>query len=243
MKILDHVLRAIFPHVCEICGHQEAGPAESYICTACRKDPHAIKWIEPPFCKKCGFVYEGQVTNQFSCGFCTDLKFQFSYARAAVHLSGLTKEVVHRFKYERNQWFEPFLAELLIERALPDLQANPVDFIIPIPLFKKRRRLRGFNQAERLGAQLAAKAGVPMQSRWLERVRDTRQQALLEPEEREDNVRKAFAFRGPALNGQRVLIIDDVLTTGFTANACARQLVKNGAGEVRVWTLARGGLT
>jgi competence protein ComFC len=242
MKLLDHALRAVFPHVCEFCGVREAGPAESFICSECRKARLAIKWIVPPYCKKCGYEFEGSITNDFQCQYCIEHDFAFASARAAVHLFGLIKEVVHRFKYERNRWFEPFLAELLIETALPDLKSNPVDLMIPIPLHKRRRRLRGFNQAECLVKPLATELGIPHEFGWLRRVRDTRQQALLEPEERPENVRNAFAFKGPPLEGKRILLIDDVLTTGFTASACANELMKNGAGEVRVWTLARGGL-
>jgi ComF family protein len=243
-NILEAILRTIFPHVCEICGEREAGPIQSYICEHCRKHPRAIKPVRPPICKICGLWYEGAITTEFACRNCFDLELEFSSARAAVEYAGLAKEVIHRFKYGRNEWFEPFLAELLIDAALPDLRLAPVDVIVPIPLYTRKRRRRGFNQAERLAARLATALGVPCDPTLLWRVRDTDSQAGLDRDDRVANVKNAFEFVAERpLIKQRVLLIDDVLTTGLTASSCAHELLKHGAGEVRVWTVARGGLT
>jgi ComF family protein len=169
---------------------------------------------------------------------------EFTSARAAVKFDGLAKEVIHRFKYGRNEWFEPFLSELLIEAAVPELKYAPVDIIVPIPLHPRKRRARGFNQAERLAQRLSRATNFRVDTTLLKRVRDTTPQAGLDREDRMENVKNAFEFSGPMkLSGQRVLLVDDVLTTGLTASACAKQLRKNGAGEVFVWTVARGGLS
>ena len=243
MNVAAAILRTIYPHVCEFCGVEEAGPAESYICRKCRERHDAVKLVEAPFCSKCGLWFNGAITTDFRCANCSNLELLFSYARSAAQYSGLIKEVIHRFKYGRNEWFEPFLGELLIDSALPTLQDTPVDAIVPIPLFPSKRRTRGFNQAERIGERLAKVLGVPSNPNCLKRVRDTDSQAGLDRDDRQANVKNAFAFKGPPLTGQKVLLIDDVLTTGLTASACAGELLKNGAGEVRVWTVARGGLT
>jgi competence protein ComFC len=243
-NFLELALRTIFPHVCEICGEREAGPAASYICQHCRQHPRAIKKVRPPICKICGLWYEGAITLDFVCRNCFDLELEFTSARAAVEYAGLAKEVIHRFKYGRNEWFEPFLAELLIEAALPELRLELVDLIVPIPLHRRKRRKRGFNQAERLSARLSAAAGIPFDAKLVERVRDTNAQAGLDRDDRMENVKNAFKYVAPvALKRQRILLIDDVLTTGLTASACAKELRKNGAREVRVWTVARGGLS
>jgi ComF family protein len=243
-NIFEPILRLVFPHVCEICGKHEAGPAESYVCKSCRDHPRAIKKVCPPICKICGLWYEGEITNDFACRNCFDLELEFTSARSATEYAGLVKEVIHRFKYGRNEWFEPFLAELLIEAALPELRFEPVELIVPIPLHARKRRGRGFNQAERLAARLCEATGIPYHAKLVERVRDTNSQAGLDRDDRIENVKGAFNYVGAEpLKGQRLLLIDDVLTTGLTASACARELRKNGAGEVRVWTVARGGLT
>lgn len=243
MKLANAIFRAIYPEVCEFCGEQEAGPAQSFICETCRATSGAIRWVETPFCAKCGLDYQGDITTEFRCANCSDLELHFKTARAATQYLGLVKEAIHRFKYGRNEWFEPFLCGLLTERALPDLAKNPVDLVVPIPLHRHKKRTRGFNQAERLGARIASALNVPMDSKRLIRVIDTDSQARLDRDDREANVKDAFGYGGPSLQGERVLLIDDVLTTGLTASACARQLMENGASEVRVWTVARGGLT
>jgi len=242
--ILGQLLRPIFPHVCEICGKEEAGPAESFIGPSCRAHPKAIRRIKDSFCDRCGLPFQGAITTAFKCANCADLKLQFVSARAATVFSGLVKEVIHRYKYGRQEWFEPFLAELLIEPALPDLAQHPVELIVPIPLHRRKLRHRGFNQAEHLASRLSSAAHIPLDTTLLKRVRETDSQARLDRDDREANVKNAFEYRDvPPLNGQTVLLIDDVLTTGLTASACARELLQNGAREVRVWTVARGTMT
>jgi competence protein ComFC len=243
MRLANAIFRAIYPHVCEFCGQEEAGPSESFICNKCRAQHNSIKWVEAPFCAKCGLWFQGAITNAFRCANCSDLDLQFTSARAATQYCGLVKEVIHRFKYGRNEWFEPFLAELVAQKAIAELRVNPIDLIIPIPLHRRKLRMRGFNQAERFGLYLTQQLEIPLDSKRLRRVLDTDSQAGLDRDDREANVKNAFRFKGPALKGERVLLVDDVLTTGLTASACAGELLKNGAGEVRVWTVARGGLT
>jgi ComF family protein len=243
-NIFESLLRMVFPHVCEICSEREAGPAESFICKHCRTHPRAIKRVRAPICKICGLWYEGAITMDFECRNCFDLELEFKSARAAVQYAGLAKEVIHRFKYGRKEWFEPFLAELLVEAAHPELKLEPVDLVVPIPLHPRKRHHRGFNQAERLGNRLAESLGVAFDANLVERVRDTNSQAGLDRDDRMANVKGAFSYVGAEkLKGQRVLLVDDVLTTGLTASSCAKELLKNGASEVRVWTVARGGLS
>jgi ComF family protein len=162
-------------------------------------------------------------------------------ARSAVIARGQVLEVIHQYKYRRAVWFEPFLAELLVQRSAPDLRGEHWDWIVPVPLHPARQREREFNQAERLARRLSAATGIPMNTRWLSRVIPTRTQTLLSRAERLANVRRAFALRGaPALEGERIVLVDDVFTTGATTSACARVLQEAGAGQVCVWTVARG---
>ncbi len=243
-QLFERLLGSVFPRVCEICGKEEAGPELSFVCKRCREHPNAIRRVRPPFCKVCGLEYEGAITMDFICANCSELELDFECAQAAVHFKGLTKEVIHRYKYQRQEWFEPFLAELLIDAALPELKHHSVNLITPIPLHAAKRHQRGFNQSERLSERLAAAAKLPHVPNLLTRVRPTESQANLDRKKRQENVKGAFAYAAKGkLNGRRILLIDDVLTTGVTASACARELRKNGAGEVRVWTVARGGLT
>jgi ComF family protein len=150
-------------------------------------------------------------------------------------------DVIHRYKYSRALWFEPFLAELLINQAVPELAKSSWQWIVPVPLHPAKQREREFNQAERLALRLGAAARIPINTRLLRRVLATPTQTLLSRGERVANMKNAFAMRGKQqLKGERILLVDDVLTTGATTSECARVLLSAGAGEVCVWTVARG---
>ena len=128
-----------------------------------------------------------------------------------------------------------FLAELLVNQAAPRLGRADWDLIIPVPLHPLKQREREFNQAERLAKHLGAATQIRFQPRLLKRSLPTRTQTLLTRAERARNVRRAFTIgKRPRLNGERIVLVDDVLTTGATTSACAEVLRKNGAGEVCV---------
>jgi ComF family protein len=169
------------------------------------------------------------------------MELHFCSARSAVVARDTVLEAIHRYKYHRALWFEPFLAELLISRAQPELAGGRWDWLVPIPLHPAKEREREFNQAERLARRLSAAARIPVNHRLVRRVVPTRTQTQLTREERRANVRNAFAMcPGERLNGERLVLLDDVFTTGATASACARVLRTAGAGDVCVWTVARG---
>jgi len=151
------------------------------------------------------------------------------------------REIIHRYKYQRALWFEPFLAGLLIQAAAPQLAGQGWNRIIPVPLHPTREREREFNQAERLAARLSAATDIPLLKGLVQRNVPTPTQTKLTREERRANVRRAFSIaRKQKLEGERIVLVDDVLTTGATTSACARALRKAGAVEVCVWTVARG---
>jgi ComF family protein len=168
------------------------------------------------------------------------MELHFTAARSAVAAKGVTLEIIHRFKYQRALWFEPFLADLLLRAALPVLREQQWDIVVPVPLHPTKQREREFNQAERIAAALATALELPVRADLVRRVLPTRTQTLLTKTQRADNVRRAFEATGIKLQGERIILVDDVLTTGATTSACARVLRAAGAGEVCVWTVARG---
>jgi competence protein ComFC len=235
---LNAGLGLIYPEFCQVCGKARAAPAESYVCSGCRAE---VRFVQPPFCKRCGRPFEGDITTPFECANCQEMEWHFDSARSAVLARDPVLEVIRRYKYERAMWFEPFLAELLVDAARPALREQKPDLIVPVPLYPAKRREREFNQAERLADRLSAATQVPVHKRLLRRVLPTRTQTHLSRQERLANVRNAFALRkGQQLNGERIVLLDDVLTTGATTSACARVLAEGGAGQVCVWTVARG---
>lgn len=237
-SLLEATLAFFFPPVCQLCNEARATAAEGYVCRDCFK---RVRFVKPPFCERCGLPFEGSLTASFECTNCREMDLLFSSARSAVLAKDAVLEVIHRYKYNRALWFEPFLADLLIRAASEELVRKDWDFIVPVPLHPTKAREREFNQAERLAKRLGRALGIPCNTSWLRRVEPTRTQTLLTRNERALNVRKAFATtKGLQLKGERIVLIDDVFTTGATTSACARVLKAAGAGDVCVWTVARG---
>jgi ComF family protein len=237
-KWVNAALALCYPEVCQLCGSSRAGPAEGFVCAGCRTK---VRFIDPPFCERCGTPYEGQITTVFECANCRDATLDFCFARSAVIAREGVLDIIHRYKYHRALCFEPFLADLLLSRAVPSLATAKWDLIVPVPLHHARLREREFNQAECLAGHLGAATGIPVETSLLRRVVPTRTQTLLSRPERLANVRRAFSMRpGKSLDGQRIVLLDDVFTTGATTSACAKVLRAAGAGEVCVWTVARG---
>lgn len=235
---LEAALGFLYPPLCQLCHNARAGAAGGLVCAKCRAQ---VRFIRPPFCERCGLPFEGALTTSFACANCSGVKLHFSSARSAVAARGIVLEAIHRYKYQRALWFEPFLAGLLAEAASPALRGAGWDAIVPVPLFPAKEREREFNQAERLARRLSAATGVPVRAGELRRVRPTPTQTRLSREQRAANMRDAFAVRrGADFAGRRVVLVDDVFTTGATTDACAAALRAAGAVEVCVWTVARG---
>jgi len=197
--------------------------------------------IEEPFCCQCGFPYvalEGYVEG-FTCGNCAGRVWYFQWARAAYYTEGQVHEAIVGFKYRQEYFQRSRLVEWLTESFDRHVGAERWDALVPVPLYHRRRRERGFNQAKELAQGLGSKRGLPV---WdcLYRYRETPSQTGLERTARWDNMAGAFRPKPTFdLKGKNLLLIDDVFTTGATTNACARVLARAGAGQLAVLTVAR----
>jgi ComF family protein len=234
----DAALNFLYPAVCQICGRERAGAAEGYVGGQCWS---ALRFVTAPFCDRCGVPYQGDINHPFRCANCEGLDFGFRYARSAVVVTPLILQVIHRYKYNRALWFEPFLADLLERQAAPALGREQWDLIVPVPLHPRKEREREFNQAERLARRLGRALQIPVNTRAVRRVKFTDTQTRLTRPQRAANVDEAFEPRhGGELKGARVIVVDDVMTTGATTSACAHAVRRAGAADVCVWTVARG---
>jgi len=237
-RSIEAGLGFFYPEVCQICEGGRATADEGFVCAGCRQH---VQFIKPPFCKRCGLPYEGEITTSFECANCREMELPFSSARSAVVARGVALEIIHRYKYQRALWFEPFLADLLARAAATELRKETWDMLVPVPLHPAKKREREFNQAERLAYRLGEAVQIPVSRNLLLRVELTRTQTLLTRQQRALNVRHAFtARRRQKLHGERIMLVDDVFTTGATTSACAKVLLAAGAGDVGVWTVARG---
>jgi competence protein ComFC len=231
----------LYPEICQYCREQWAEAADGFICRDCAR---GVQVIRPPFCDRCGLPFSGAITSgPFKCSNCHELKLYFTSGRAAVAAEGMMLDLIHRWKYQRALWLEPFLLRWFLQEAVPWIDPREWNLIIPVPLHALKEREREFNQAEHLARPLAVALGMELNCRAVIRQAATRTQTRLTRAERDDNMRQAFTGgRGIAeVRGRRVVLVDDVLTTGSTTSACARVLLREGgAAEVCVWTLARG---
>lgn len=236
--LLRYALDAILPRRCEVCRAGVDSRDGRALCPACWA---RITRIEGPRCPVCGIPFRSDAALSQSpthrCGDCRDSPPAFTCAVAAGLYEGVLAEAIRRCKYHRRVGLIPTLGELLA----PALEALPaVDAVVPVPLHPRRLRTREFNQSLLLAAWVGRRLHRPLWPDALRRIRWTDPQIGLDRSRRLTNVRHAFAVRRPGqVAGRRLLVVDDVLTTGATVNECARILCAAGAETVFVVTLAR----
>lgn len=236
-RALELGLGLVYPNRCQICREEPSSAALGFVGDRCRR---SLRVIEPPFCSRCGLPYASETTQEFICSNCEGLSLSFESARAAVVAGGVALEVIHRFKYERALWFRPLLVDLLVTAALPVLSGGDWTAVVPVPLHPVRQREREYNQAELLARPLARALGIPLRLDLVRRTAATPTQTHLSRSERSVNVARAFQpTRDGQLDGDSIIVVDDVLTTGATTNAVASALKRCGAGRLCVWSVAR----
>jgi ComF family protein len=204
------------------------GSGDPLICPTCQS-----RWrsLPEPQCVRCG-----QPTSKVAdtCRICAAWPEEFTRARSAVWLDDAARAAVHHLKYG-GWWRVAVPMARLLNRLDP---ASGPGVLVPIPLARRRMRLRGYNQAERLAWALSACSGLPSRPDLLSRSRETPTQTTLPPEARRANVAEAFAC-GDIPDGARVVLVDDVFTTGATLAEAAATLLEAGAGTVESVTFAR----
>jgi len=226
----------LFPPLCHICRSFIPDAGELHICSRCRDD---LPLLKSPLCTVCGIPFIG-AGGDHTCGKCQTHPPHFDSARAHLLYEGAPRELIHHFKYNHKTHLRRPLVLLALEGLTGFITARMPDVIIPVPLHRSRLQNRGFNQAALLGEMFSSRLSLPMLVDGLARIRETEPQIKLSAEDRNNNVKGAFAVkRGGELSGKRVLLLDDVMTTGSTVNECAKVLKKVGGTSVVVITIAR----
>ena len=229
-------LAAFYPNICQAWRRMSATSEQGFLCAQCLKD---IRFVESPICEKCGEPFPGELSIPFTCGNCALQQHNFDSARSSTLSVSLMRDVVHQYKFMSATWFEPFLMRVFLQSAVPALRNGAWDGVVSTPLHSVKFRERGFNQSDRLALCLAEQLRIPLIYSALFRVKSTKSQSTLPRTERLNNVKRAFQVnRDVFLSGKKLILVDDVMTTGATVNACAGALKDAGALKVAVWTLA-----
>jgi competence protein ComFC len=232
---LRGLISLFYPANCDLCG-QPIG-RNQYLCDTCEeKAPRIV----PPFCAKCSEPFDGAIDQEFTCANCSHRALEFDAAVSAYRSRGIVRVVMLKFKYGGDLHLRHIIGRWLLQVLADDrIRNRTFDAIVPVPLHPARRRERGFNQAELLARILSAETRIPLRPA-LERVRYTTTQTAFDRTERMENLHNAFRLRkNVGVQDSRVLLVDDVLTTGSTLSECARILRKAGAQSVHAVTAAR----
>src|SRR6266478_2023414 len=238
--ISDALVSVFFPAGCRICNELLTSASRVPICGACLASFVAVP---QPACDVCGRPLPGLPTESgraLLCPACRDKTYAFERARSFAMYEGALVQAILLLKYEQigplGAWFAERLAEVVKEQG----SALAADVVVPVPLHRQRERERGYNQAALLSKPLAKRLRLPHKAVLLMRTRARPDKGILTLEERWESVRGAFATRaGSQVDNLRVLLLDDVLTTGATLDACARALLEAGAKSAVGLTVAR----
>jgi len=205
------------------------------LCAACWKELH---FVAAPFCARCGAPFDLPVEQGTLCGSCIEHEPVFTSARSALIYDDASKPIILKLKHGDRLHPVPALANWMV-RAAQDVWGQ-ADLLVPVPLHRWRLLKRRYNQAALLARAMGKHVACPVAVDALVRVRATGSQGHQGRKERHANVAGAFAMRkGADVKGRRIVLVDDVLTSGATVNECARTLLEAGAAAVHVVTLAR----
>jgi competence protein ComFC len=233
------IIDILFPLQCVQCKKKldYESAVSGFVCPACWE---TIEIIRKPYCLRCGHPAGDGFSDR--CEHCKRFKkVYFSLARGVAKYKDPLRKVIHYWKYEYYQVMETSLSPLLQNYLSTHTEFDEMELIIPVPLHWLKYWRREFNQAEKLAIAASQRLRLPINTDLLYRARYNSPQMKLSPEQRYRNVFDLFAVRSPEeIKNKRILLLDDVMTTGATVNACAQVLMESGAQEVRVLVLARG---
>lgn len=230
--IVQWILQLLFPGRCPVCD-MIVRPAGEKICVSCMKK---LKLLTPPWCIKCGkkLYEEGEL-----CADCKRVRHNFVRGRA-LYEYGAVAPSVYRLKYGKRQEYADYFGEEIARYLGEFIRQVQPDGLIPVPLHRKRRIKRGYNQAELLADSLGRCMNIPVYDKLVYRVKNTKPLKKQNPKERQNNLKKAFIIRQNDVKLDTIIIIDDIYTTGSTVDEVSEVLKKHGVKKVYVITLACG---
>jgi ComF family protein len=235
-ELYQDLLDFFFPPLCLIC-EERLLPDEEYYCGTCYKD---FEYVPRPLCAVCGAPLGNRVIEKEYCPDCPPKPIHFDTARAPLLYDGPVVPGIIAMKFNRRLEMAEYFGRILFYYLKTEMKDENFDCIIPVPLHPRRYLERGYNQSEEMGMFLSRKTGIPLFPELLRRIRNTPPQTSVEHSGRRKNVTGAFNVVYPdPVKGHRVLLLDDVYTTGSTLNAAAGALKDAGAAKVTALTLCR----
>ena len=236
-EVITALAELLFPTLCLACGTVKPPRDADPFCSGCRT---GVREITAPLCPSCGIPYPVEDGPDHLCGRCLLKNPPFDAARSYGVYEAVLHDAVHAFKYGGNLTFGEQLGRLMARREYPSFRIEDYELLVPVPLHPRRLRQRGFNQSVLLAREISRHRRIPMDFLALRRVVDTGSQAGLKKDERRSNMTDAFRVPDPSrVRGRRILLVDDVHTTGSTLGECAKSLLLGGAESVGALTLAR----
>lgn len=234
-NVVRDLVEALFPPVvtCPLC----QAPAKDWLCSDCEK--YFSGYHQQEFCRKCG-KFVSNVVGEICFDCSRGETYAFWFNRGVAPYQGLSKEILYQLKYTGRQKLAQAMGLLMAEVILQEPRYRQMDLVVPVPIGPNKLQARGFNQGELLAGQIAKVIGLPM-GLVLAKPIDTPAQAKQDKYTRQQQVKGAYRVMQPELvAGQRVLLVDDVFTTGSTVSECAQVLAEAGANLVAVITWATG---
>lgn len=237
MRLLAPLVHLLYPPACLVCRHPLApGSEAAALCPGCALEARRCL---PPLCRRCGLPLAGAFDAVMSCRDCRQNPPAFECARAPWQYTGAIRLGLQGLKYHHRHRIGRWLADEMAQLARTLDWPQQVDLVVPVPLHWVKHRLRGADTPAALARRVAAALQLPYAPQGLRRVRWTRTQTRLGLSQRRRNVADAFQAKSSLVQGRRILLVDDVLTSAATAQACSRALQDAGAAAVQVLTAAR----
>lgn len=233
-NLKEELIGIIYPRTCPICG-EILQKNNLQVCNACKKK---IKYIKEPACKKCG--KQLQVEEQECCFDCLKKEHNFTKGIALYCHDEWIRKSIYKFKYSNKREYAKIYANEIILRYGSKIEEWNADYLIPIPLHKSKLRARGYNQAEDLSRELSKELLIPMLKNGVYRIKKTLPQKELNDKQRINNLKKAFKIGNIDVKSKRVILIDDIYTTGATIDSVAEVLIQSGVKDIYFITISIG---
>ncbi len=233
-ELLKKSLDLLYPRQCPLC-RELLKKEERILCGNCRKK---VQLIREPFCLKCGKPLRNP--RQEYCLDCQKHRHWYEEGRAAFPYTGEIRESILRMKLHNQRTYADFFGEAMSRKYLACQKKWQIDVAAPIPLHPKKRRYRGFNQAELLLNRIEEQTGLPVVKDLLKKTEETAEQKELDRKSRQKNLKKAFKIGPYDVQLKRILLVDDIYTTGSTMDAAASVLKEAGARKVFFLTACIG---